>query len=110
MLSRSPRPARAAPGRLLLPRLRQAPHVRGPDPATHRCDVPQIDYTLVDHGSLRCAPERGGCGRTWTFLKPGTSSADRGGWQPSPPPVGAPRWGQHRARTQPAPTRGDGPW
>jgi hypothetical protein len=42
---------------------------RGPDPAWHRCTIGELDYTLVDHGSIRCAPERGGCGRTWHFVE-----------------------------------------
>lgn len=80
-----------------------------PDPATHHCDVLTIDYSLVAHGSLRCAPERGGCGRTWTFVAPDTYEQVRGGWHPSPVPVGIPfRAG---ARRTPAPAvKGAGPW
>lgn len=55
-----------------------------PDPATHRCDVRDIDYTQADDGRLRCVLARGGCGRRWTLI-PGR------GWVCDPRPVAAPR-------------------
>lgn len=76
--------------------------MRAPDPATHRCPLEQLDYDLVAHGTIRCAPERGGCGRLWIFV------AGRG-WAPSPSPVGAPfRQGARRVAAPAA--SGAGPW
>lgn len=58
--------------------------MRPPDPATHHCDVPTIDYSQAAEGRIRCRVDRGGCGRVWTVL-------EGKGWQPDPRPVGAGR-------------------
>lgn len=78
-----------------------------PSPATHRCTIGTIDYSLADHGFLVCALSSGGCGREWRWVP-----QENGGhtWAASPRPLdGAQRYAERQRAAQPQRRRA-GPW
>lgn len=56
-----------------------------PDPATHKCDLPTLDYSKVQAGRITCDVARGGCGRVWVLIDLGGRSI----WDPRPAPIRA---------------------